>query len=121
MIRSRASWKAGWPTSRSSATRTRRAGFTTRFSTARASLARSDAFREAMDVIDGWLAHRAPAGYLTRIERGELFVVEREGSIVGFGEATPGVVVACYVDPAFVRRGVGSVIMAHALALARRG
>ena len=25
------------------------------------------------------------------------------------------------IDPAFVRRGVGSVIMAHALALARRG
>ena len=86
-----------------------------------ASVRRICAPHYAQDVIDGWLAHRAPAGYLTRIERGELFVVEREGSIVGFGEATPGVVVACYVDPAFVRRGVGSVIMAHALALARQG
>jgi GNAT superfamily N-acetyltransferase len=29
--------------------------------------------------------------------------------------------VACYVDPDVVRRGVGSAIMTHALAIARRG
>jgi GNAT superfamily N-acetyltransferase len=75
----------------------------------------------AAEVIDGWLANRAPAGYLTPIQRGDLFVVERQGTIVGFGEAAAGVIVACYVDPAVVRRGVGSVIMTHALELARHG
>jgi len=39
----------------------------------------------------------------------------------GIGEATTGVVVACYVDPAMIRRGVGSAIMEHALVIARRG
>jgi GNAT superfamily N-acetyltransferase len=68
-----------------------------------------------------WLANRGPHGYLAPIERGDLFVVERAARIVGFGEATPGAIVACYVDPAFVRRGVGSVIMAYALERARRG
>jgi predicted N-acetyltransferase YhbS len=73
------------------------------------------------EVIDGWLANRVPEGYLPRIERGDIFVVEDGGRIVGFGEATAGVVVACYVDPAMIRRGVGSAIMEHALVIARRG
>ena len=75
----------------------------------------------APEVIDGWLANRVPEGYLPPIERGDIFVVEDGGRIVGFGEATPGVVVACYVDPAMVRRGVGSAIMEHALVIAQRG
>ena len=75
----------------------------------------------APEVIDGWLANRVPEGYLPPIERGDIFVVEDGDRIVGFGEATPGVVVACYVDPAMVRRGVGSAIMEHALVIARRG
>jgi GNAT superfamily N-acetyltransferase len=72
-------------------------------------------------VIEGWLANRRPDGYLSPIERGDIFVVEDEARIVGFGEAVPGVIVACYVDPATVRRGVGSAIMHHALGIARRG
>ena len=75
----------------------------------------------APEVIDGWLDNRAPAGYLTPIGHGALFVVERDGTVVGFGETTPGVIVACYVDPAFVRRGVGSAIMTRALERARQG
>ena len=86
-----------------------------------ASVRRICAPHYAPEVIEGWLANRRPAGYLAPIERGELFVVEREGDIVGFGEATPGVIVACYVDPTLVRRGVGTVIMTRALELARRG
>jgi GNAT superfamily N-acetyltransferase len=75
----------------------------------------------APEVIDSWLANRGPHGYLAPIEREELFVVEQETRIVGFGEATPGVIVACYVDPGFVLRGVGSAIMTYALERARRG
>jgi GNAT superfamily N-acetyltransferase len=75
----------------------------------------------AAEVIDGWLANRRPEGYLAPIERGDLFVAVHEASVVGFGEATPGIIVACYVDPAWVRRGVGAAIMTHALDIARRG
>ncbi len=75
----------------------------------------------APEIIDGWLANRRPEGYLPPIGRGDIFVVEQGSSIVGFGEATPGVIVACYADPAFVQRGVGSAIMTHALERARRG
>jgi GNAT superfamily N-acetyltransferase len=74
------------------------------------------------DVIDGWLANRGPDGYLVPIARGDLFVAaDCETHVVGFGEATPGVIVACYVDPAFVGRGVGSAIMTHALERAGSG
>jgi GNAT superfamily N-acetyltransferase len=75
----------------------------------------------AAEVVDGWLANRRPSSYLREIERAAIFVVEHEGRVVGFGEADTGVVVACYVDPALARRGVGSTIMAYALAIARRG
>jgi GNAT superfamily N-acetyltransferase len=72
-------------------------------------------------VIEGWLLNRAPAAYLAEIERGELFVAEREGRVVGFGAATAGTVVAVYVDPAAVLHGVGRALLHHAVALARRG
>jgi predicted N-acetyltransferase YhbS len=75
----------------------------------------------APGVIDGWLANRSPAGYLPEIERANIFVVEHGARVVGFGQAQPGIVVACYVDPAFGRRGVGSTIMRHALVIAGRG
>jgi len=73
------------------------------------------------DVIDGWLLHRRPQSYLPPIERGDLFVVEDGGNIVGFGEAVPGTIIAVYVDPGAVRSGVGSAIMERALNVARRG
>jgi len=75
----------------------------------------------APEIIDGWLSNRTPEGYLPEIDRGAIFVVEDERRIVGFGEAAPGVVIAVYVDPTAVRRGVGSAIMSHALGIARRG
>ena len=75
----------------------------------------------AADVIEGWLLNRTPSAYLAEIERGELFVAEREGCVVGFGAATAGTVVAVYVDPAAVLHGVGRALLHHAVALARRG
>ncbi|PYM11360.1 MAG: hypothetical protein DMD81_27140 [Candidatus Rokuibacteriota bacterium] len=59
------------------------------------------------DIIDAWLGNRTPSGYLDAIERGGLFVAERDGRVVGFGEGAPGTVVAVYVDPANVLQGVG--------------
>jgi len=73
------------------------------------------------DIIDAWLGNRTPSGYLDAIERGGLFVAERDGRVVGFGEGAPGTVVAVYVDPANVLQGVGTLILRQAVALARRG
>ena len=72
------------------------------------------------DVIEAWLWNRTPIGYLDPIERGALFVAERGGRVVGFGEVGPGTVIAVYVDPADVLQGVGTTILRHAVALARR-
>lgn len=68
-----------------------------------------------------WLKHRTPQGYLSGIERGDMFVVVDGENIVGFGHAIPGEVVAVYVAPAQAKRGVGRVILAEALMRARRG
>jgi putative acetyltransferase len=73
------------------------------------------------DIIDGWLLNRRPEGYLPPIKRGDLFVVDDHTEIVGFGEAALGVIVACYVDPSAVKRGVGSLIMEGASDIARPG
>ena len=75
----------------------------------------------APEVIDGWLANRAPAGYLDSIARGVLFVAEHDGTLLAFGEADPGLVRAIYVDPAAVQRGVGRAILRQAVTQARRG
>ena len=75
----------------------------------------------APEVIDGWLSERTPRGYLAPIGRGDLFVVEDGGRIVGFGEAVPRQIIAVYVDPAATHRGVGATIMDRALVMARNG
>lgn len=72
-------------------------------------------------MIDAWLSNRRPEGYLAPIERGDLFVVEDGARMVGFGEAATGVIVAVYVHPDAVVRGVGSTILRHALDRARGG
>jgi GNAT superfamily N-acetyltransferase len=73
------------------------------------------------DVIEAWLANRAPDAYLGPIDRGALFVAERDGRVVGFGEAAAGTIIAVYVDPAEVRHGIGTAILRHAVSMARRG
>lgn len=75
----------------------------------------------APEVIDGWLLNRRPQGYLAPIERGDIFVAEYCSTIVGFGEAVPGAIIAVYVDPIALKRRVGSAIMHHALEIARGG
>jgi len=39
-------------------------------------------------IIDGWVLNRRPEGYLPEIERGDIFVVESAGRMMGFGAAT---------------------------------
>jgi GNAT superfamily N-acetyltransferase len=71
--------------------------------------------------IAGWLKNRTPQGYLSGIERGEMFVVVEGEHIVGFGHAIPGEVVAVYVDPERIKQGVGRAILAEGITKARSG
>jgi len=72
-------------------------------------------------VIEGWLEGRNAEGYLPPIERGAIFVAERDLAVVGFGEAAPGSIVAVYVDPQAIRQGIGTAILRRALEMARHG
>jgi ribosomal protein S18 acetylase RimI-like enzyme len=73
------------------------------------------------EIIDGWLQNRTPQGYLPGIHRGEMYVAEMDGRIVGFGHAVPGEIAAIYVDPAFIRRSIGSQLVKHGIELASAG
>jgi GNAT superfamily N-acetyltransferase len=72
----------------------------------------------AQEIIEGWLLNRTPAGYASPIARKALFVAELNRKIVGFGEAAPGVIVAVYVDPSAIGKGVGRCILGHAIEIA---
>ena len=72
------------------------------------------------DLISRWIEKRTPESYYEGIDKGEMFVCETEGEIVGFGHAVPGEVVAIFVHPARVRQGVGSFLLSHGLEIARR-
>jgi GNAT superfamily N-acetyltransferase len=73
------------------------------------------------DLISRWLENRAPEGYYQGIDKGDMFVCEFEGNIVGFGHAAPGEILAIFVHPDRVCQGVGSFLLSHGLELARRG
>ncbi|MCK4410428.1 MAG: GNAT family N-acetyltransferase [Candidatus Eisenbacteria sp.] len=73
------------------------------------------------DQVKVLLIGRTPEGYLPAIEHDEMFVMESDGRMVGFGHATQGEVQALFVDPDWAGRGVGSALLEHALRLAERG
>jgi putative acetyltransferase len=73
----------------------------------------------APEIVEGWLANRSAHGYLRGINSGTVVVAELDSRVVGFGEGVPGKVVAVFVDPVFVNRGIGSALLEHTLRLAR--
>lgn len=73
------------------------------------------------EVINGWLRGRTPEGYYSSIDTGSVFVAEIAGEVAGFGRAVKGEVLSVYVDPDHASRGVGSLLLAHAIAVAREG
>ena len=73
------------------------------------------------EIIEGWLANRAPQGYLPGINRGEMYIAESDGQIVGFGHAIPGEIAAIYVDPAFIRCGIGGQLVEYGMKMAIAG
>ena len=72
------------------------------------------------DQVKALLTGRTAEGYLPAIERDEMFVMESNGRMVGFGHASRGEVQALFVDPDWAGRGVGSALLEHALRLAAR-
>jgi ribosomal protein S18 acetylase RimI-like enzyme len=71
--------------------------------------------------INEWLRNRSPDRYLPGIERNEMFVAVEGTMIVGFGHAVPGEVWAIYVSPAYIRKGVGTLLLRHGISMAQRG
>ncbi len=71
--------------------------------------------------ITGWLKNRSPQGYLPGIERGEMFVAADGISVLGFGHAIPGEILAIFVAPEYAKQGVGILLLAQALTAARAG
>jgi putative acetyltransferase len=69
------------------------------------------------EVIDGWLEGRSPERY-RGIAKGEMYVFEENGAVVGFSHVKPGAIIALFVDPAHVRKGIGSALFEHALPIA---
>jgi len=65
-------------------------------------------------------AERLPsfAGLADRFD-GELWLAVEGGDIVGFVGARGGEIVWLYVDPAHFRRGIGTLLLRHALSLSR--
>ena len=74
----------------------------------------------AAGIIDVWLEGRTPDGYRPAIDRGEMVMAEAGGEAAGFGHAVPGEVVACFVDPAYARRGVGRALFEATMEMARK-
>lgn len=67
--------------------------------------------------IKAWLKGRSPEGY-KGIEKGEMYIAEEDGKIVGFGHAVPGEILAIFVDPTFHKKGVGKLLLKHGLKMA---
>jgi len=65
--------------------------------------------------IHGWIDHRTPEGYYSLIDRGTHFVAIIDSQIVGFEEAVPGEVLALFVSPDHVNRGIGTILFDHAM------
>jgi len=72
------------------------------------------------DVLKHMFANKTTEGYYPAIDRGEMFVCEKHGHVVGFGHAVPGEVVAVFVHPDSVRQGVGTTVLNHAMRCAQR-
>jgi len=74
----------------------------------------------ANDIIDKWFDGRSDNFYQESLRRGNIFVAELEGTIVGFVEFRVGVIENVFVVPEFVGRGFGRLLVNHALPHAKK-
>ena len=66
------------------------------------------------------MANRTLEGYLEAIENNEMFVVERDGRILGFGHSLPGEIVGIFVATEYKGTWVGKVLFKKALEIASK-
>ncbi len=71
--------------------------------------------------IDAWLEGRTPEGYNEGINKGDMYVAEEDGKIVGFGHAIPGEIVAIFVDTTSHKKGIGKLLLDYGLKIALKG
>lgn len=72
-----------------------------------------------LELLQRWFSSKTVEGYYPALDQGEMFVCERAGVVVGFGHAIPGEVAGIFVHPDFVRQGIGSRLLDHAIQCAR--
>jgi len=70
--------------------------------------------------IEVWLSGRSPEKYHKKINRGEMFIIENDDTITGYGHAIPGESVAVFVDPTFQGKGVGKQLLEYGLKIASK-
>jgi N-acetylglutamate synthase-like GNAT family acetyltransferase len=65
------------------------------------------------DEIEAWASPRKPEHYIESIKNKEFYVVEGDGTVVGFGTLNQkqNEIEAVYVSPEAARRGVGKAIL----------
>jgi GNAT superfamily N-acetyltransferase len=68
----------------------------------------------SQETITGWLKGRSPEGY-RGIAKKEMYVFEDQAEILGFSHVVPGEVVAIFVSPKSARKGIGTVLLNHAI------
>jgi GNAT superfamily N-acetyltransferase len=68
--------------------------------------------------IEAWLEGRSPEGYHEAINKGDMYVAEDNGKMLGFGHAIPGEILAIFVDPNSQKKGVGKLLLDHGLKIA---
>ena len=71
--------------------------------------------------IDVWLEGRTPEGYHEGINKGDMYVAEDQGKMLGFGHVVPGEIVAIFVDPSSHKKGVGKLLLEYGLKIALKG
>lgn len=71
--------------------------------------------------LDAWLQDSTLAKFEARLARHRAFVAEQDGIVTGYVRWRPATNELCslFVDPDHVRQGVGTALMAHAVADAR--
>ena len=68
--------------------------------------------------IDTWLEGRKPEGYYKGIKKGDMYIAEDKGKMIGFGHAVPGEINAVFVDPASCEKGAGKLLLEYGLKIA---
>lgn len=78
--------------------------------------------RYGPEEIAAWIAVRSPDSYRVALASRALYVAERQGEILGFGQLDPekAEIEACYVAPGAVRCGIGGALLSRMESEARR-